>query len=570
MQISLGTRIIIFVGSSIILCSVVASGIYYRQYVRQLDNDIQEKLATGIMLAKELTDMNGFDTLTLPESQGNDYYAATMSQLVKIRNVFHFRSVYLIKFEKGRWIILFDTGVAGNINRQNRTSLAEYENPPAELSSALTTGTITMAGKPRTDGYGTFLSAFLPVKIGGTDIVIGADFDIKDVKHRKNMAFLLFAGIICGILVIAAALIFYLRGIILKPILGIINSISRSAKSRDLTRRIEVKSADEMGRLASNFNSFIESSAGFLKELSMLTDEMASASEQLAGVSSSFTGTTKNQADGSGRMIGSIEKISDLINNIAGLSGEQLEIFVSQRKLIGELYDGIKNVNTQADMGMELSETVAGRARNGEVSLTGINASMGRLMDSSGDMIKIIEIINDISDRINLLSLNASIEAARAGDAGRGFAVVAEEISKLADQTASSTKNIDSLIRVNSDEITREIENINATTRILTEIIEGVSEMKSEVAQMQQSTREQLSIAEKVRNNAGNIFRRAEDINMIAGTQKGEVDEINRSVSDIGNLNQSVVSGAGEIASSSERIAAMALRLRERISLFRF
>ena len=123
---------------------------------------------------------------------------------------------------------------------------------------------------------------------------------------------------------------------------------------------------------------------------------------------------------------------------------------------------------------------------------------------------------------------------------------------------------------MNSDEIAREIENINSTTKILTEIIDGVSAMKASVSQIQGASREQLAMAEKVRNNAGNIFKRAEEISMTAGTQKEEVDEINESVSQISGLTRSVVSGAGDIASSSENIAAMAGKLREKISVFKF
>lgn len=570
MHVSIRTRLIFFVSSSIILCSMLASGIYYRQYVSRLDYDVRENLVKGVRLANDLVDLNLLYAVNSPDARGTAYYSSILSMLQKISGVFHFRKLYVLVYEKDKWIVVFDTQNMPDGSEERSTFLAEYTDQAGELGEARASGDVRICEKSLPGDPGEYLSVFLPAKDYSADIMVGADYDLKDINRRKGRAFALFAAIIIGIIIIASILIYYLREIILKPILGIMTHISRSAQNYDLSFRLKSRSQDELGMLAGNFNSFLESIGDFMRQLQELSMSMATSSVQLADVSSSFTGTTKLQAEGAGIMLGSLQKITDLINSIARLSGEQLEIFVSQRKLIGELYEGINHVNAQADKGVTISEDVAGKARNGEVSLSGINSSMGRLMDSSNDMSKIIEIINDISDRINLLSLNASIEAARAGDAGRGFAVVAEEISKLADQTADSTKNIDSLIKVNSDEITREIENINSTTKILTEIIDGVSAMKSSVSQIQAASREQLAMAEKVRNNAGNIFKRAEEISMTAGTQKEEVDEINKSVSQISGLTRSVVSGAGDIASSSENIAAMAGKLREKISVFKF
>lgn len=570
MHVSIRTRLIFFVSSSIILCSLLASGIYYRQYISRLDHDVRERLVNGVKLANDLADLNLIYVVNSPDAKGTAYYSSILTMLQKISGVFRFTKLYVMVYERDKWVIIFDTQNRPDGSETESTFLTGYKNMADKVNAARESGEPVIEENSYSDGSGKYLSVFFPARDYSRDIMVGADFDLKEINLRKSRALALFAGIILGIIIIASILIYYLREIILKPILGIMTHISRSARDYDLSFRLKSRSQDELGMLAANFNTFLESIGDFMRQLQELSMNMATSSVQLADVSSSFTGTTKSQAEGAGRMLGSLEKITELINSIARLSGEQLEIFVSQRKLIGELYEGINHVNVQADRGMTLSEDVAGKAHNGEVSLSSINSSMGRLMDSSNDMSKIIEIINDISDRINLLSLNASIEAARAGEAGRGFAVVAEEISKLADQTASSTKNIDSLIKVNSDEITREIENINTTTRILTEIIEGVSAMKSGVAEIQAASREQLAMAEKVRNNAGNIFKRAEEINMTAGTQKGEVDEINKSVSEISGLTRSVVSGAGDIASSSEGIAAMAGKLREKISVFRF
>jgi methyl-accepting chemotaxis protein len=377
------------------------------------------------------------------------------------------------------------------------------------------------------------------------------------------------AGIMTGIIVTALLIVYYLRKTAVNPILEVIKNLNDITETADLTKRVTVANQSEIGRLAVNFNGFMDRASDILQQINGISLNLVSSSTEMSSISAAFTDTTRTQADSSNEIISLIEQITELINSIARLSNEQLEIFVSQKQLIGDLYNGITKVNEQADKAMILSGNVSVKAQNGAVSLSTMNDSMARVKNSSNDMISIIEIINDISDRINLLSLNASIEAARAGDAGRGFAVVAEEISKLAEQTASSTKNIDSLIKVNNEEITLEIRNINTTTTILTEILNGVENMKGEVEEIQITTREQKIIAEKVRNNAGNIYTRAENISSTATTQKNEVDLIGLSIKNIGEQTKAVITGSEEIAANSEDIAKMAVVLRDKLSLFR-
>jgi len=380
---------------------------------------------------------------------------------------------------------------------------------------------------------------------------------------------LLFIAIMTGIVIIALVMVYYVKKIAVEPIVEIINSLNEITETADLKKRLNVKTQGEIGTLAVNFNGFMDRAAEILKQIDDVSLKLASSSTELSSISTAFTDTTQTQAASSNEIVSLINQITELINTIARLSNEQLEIFISQRQLIGELYSGISKVNEQADKAMILSGNVSIKAQNGEISLSTMNESMAKVKESSNDMISIIGIINDISDRINLLSLNAAIEAARAGDSGRGFAVVAEEISKLADQTASSTKNIDSLIKVNNEEISLEIQNIKVTTKILTEIIDGVENMKGEVEQIQISTREQKIIAEKVKSNAGNIYARAENISSTATTQKNEVDLIGLSVKNIGEQNKAVITGSEEIASNSENIAKMAEILRKKLSLFK-
>ncbi len=198
-----------------------------------------------------------------------------------------------------------------------------------------------------------------------------------------------------------------------------------------------------------------------------------------------------------------------------------------------------------------------------------MNSSMLRITESSGKMQNIVEIINDISDKINLLSLNAAIEAARAGEAGRGFAVVAEEISKLADQTAASIKEIDQYIRSNASEISAGMASISETTNTMISIIEGINRISAMMEEIAHNMSNQKSISANVHENATAVQRRAEEITFSTDEQKKAMDEIVKSISHINELTQANASGAEEISGSSENLAAMAETLKESVEYFK-
>jgi twitching motility protein PilJ len=134
---------------------------------------------------------------------------------------------------------------------------------------------------------------------------------------------------------------------------------------------------------------------------------------------------------------------------------------------IESMAQSIRNIAEGSKQSASVSEQAKSNAVNGAQAVQDTNKAMGairnqmqetarsikRLGESSQEIGGIIQIINDIADRTSILAINASIQAAMAGDAGRGFAVVAEEVQRLAEQSASSTKQIEKLISTIQGEI---------------------------------------------------------------------------------------------------------------------
>ena len=185
-------------------------------------------------------------------------------------------------------------------------------------------------------------------------------------------------------------------------------------------------------------------------------------------------------------------------------------------------------------------------------------------------MKKVVNIISDISEQINLLSLNASIEAARAGEAGRGFAVVAEEISKLAERTSISIKEIEKLINLNYAEIKSGLEAVGQTSLAAGKILTGVSSIDAKIVDIKKEIAIQQDVNKTADSKITLIRQMSEEILNSTSEHKLAVEEIANQINDVNNASQQIAENSTEIAGSSENLAAQAEKHSSMISVFKF
>jgi len=337
----------------------------------------------------------------------------------------------------------------------------------------------------------------------------------------------------------------------------------------DLSVSVEITSDDEVGRLSAAFNAFSARLRGIVDDIKTATAQMAASSVELSSSSTSFSRSAQDQAASTEQVTSSIEEISAGMEGIARGASSSIGSISS---LSGRMQDLSEIIDRMAAEVRATRETIAGiteKTRAGESSLREMSTTFSRVYDSSKDMLNIVEIITGISEQINLLSLNAAIEAARAGDQGRGFAVVADEISKLAEQTAASIKDIDRIIKTNNSEVSRGIAIVGESIDLMRSIIDAIGRIGILMDHVYDNMKDQIGTNLAVNSEAESVMNAVEDIALAISEQKTAIGEIVKSIAVITELSQTGAAGSEELTGSAEEMSALAESLKQKTDFFK-
>ena len=273
-----------------------------------------------------------------------------------------------------------------------------------------------------------------------------ANTEVAMQKSRGDMLRSILIGVACMILSIV--LLFVLLRFLFKPIMMLMDlSRNLSSGEKDLTKRLNFKSKDEIGLIGSHIDTFIAETHEVVTNSKKISEENAQISKELSRTSASVGKRVEEESLLISKTSNDGVAVFDGIQNAvesAIKTSEQLEF--ANKDLDGIKFE-ILQLNKMID-----------RTSQKEIELA---RKLGEANKNTLTIKEVLNVINEIADQTNLLTLNAAIEAARAGEHGRGFAVVADEVRHLAERTQKSLIEINTTINVvvqSVSDITTEID----------------------------------------------------------------------------------------------------------------
>lgn len=357
----------------------------------------------------------------------------------------------------------------------------------------------------------------------------------------KNIIFITLIGILLLSVIMERVISF-----IVKPVKNL-NTAITSITNGDFQTEISIKTKDEIGIMAQGIKNYVQVMKNIIGDINSITSELAKQSVVSSEVADNLSGSSKLQSASMNEMNNTVNELTLSVTEVAE-NATSLSSFIEETREKGvaageQMKEAVSVTNLGKDNMRNLLTTMNDISSKMEI----LEKSAAEMEDSVVQINSIVDLIRDIAEETNLLSLNASIEAARAGEAGRGFAVVAGQIGKLAGNSKQSVEDIYNLtqgirslventvketrdsaaaIKSSSDIVNKTERTFNTiynsvsnTDKSVTEIIDKIMQVNDIATNVAGITEEQsasseeiLATTEDMRQNAENVYKDSQTV----------------------------------------------------------
>ncbi|KAF1035795.1 MAG: Methyl-accepting chemotaxis protein III [Herbaspirillum frisingense] len=353
--------------------------------------------------------------------------------------------------------------------------------------------------------------AFTPYP--GWNWMIAGETYVDEITREVNSMRNIYIGFgLLFLAVLGAILTVMVSRMVSRPLDAVCEAADRIAGG-DLTTRLHVQRADEIGRLMGAFNGISKGLSEVVSSVRAGTEEINTAASEIAAGNLNLSSRTKQQA-------GALEETASAME---------------------ELTSTVKQNAANAVQADDLSRSASDVASQGGEVVGKVVQTMDAINTSSQRIVDIISVIDGIAFQTNILALNAAVEAARAGEQGRGFAVVATEVRTLAQRSASAAKEIKELIDASVQTVGAGGQLVAQAGSTMSDVVASVQRVSTVISEISTASREQSE----------------------------GIDQINRAIAQMDETTQQNAALVEEAAAAAQSLQQQAERLAAAVSTFR-
>ena len=349
------------------------------------------------------------------------------------------------------------------------------------------------------------------------------------------------AGIIISAIGLGLVVILAIK--INSPIREVADALENIATGEgDLTQRINVRSDDEIGRLSTFFNQFVEQMSGIISQLAESIIQAQATSTKASKLTDQTSNGMSTQQENILMVATASEEMSLTASEVASNAAAAVEASNKAehatntgRNVVETTTKNITHLASKMNSAMQVVETLA---------------------TDSANIASVLQVIRSIAEQTNLLALNAAIEAARAGEQGRGFAVVADEVRSLASRTSDSIAEIETVIG-----------QLQSATKNVVGVMQESSSMAVEFSEQVQ---EAIVALDSISSSITDINMMSTQISTAAAEQSSTAEEINMNIQNIKDITDDVAQNANESAKLSADINQSSIEQHQLIDKFKY
>lgn len=441
---------------------------------------------------------------------------------------------------------------------------------------AMQTGKTQASRMEWQDGWGWLITVFAPIMDGGQAIgFVAADYDATAL--RSSIKWLIINIVLVSVVLLAAAVVavnFALRVLFgrMKKVTNEINNIATG--KADLSQKIPVKSHDEIGELVDGCNALTASlSKMFATIKESVSTLVYSGTEIVNYAASTMDGVkqtsetvdeinlrAKTQNETMDMVAESGSEVEKAIQILSSRIGSQTSAISEVSSSVTRISTNIQSIDQNVSKISQKYEMLVNDSKAGQKDQMTVVDKVGEIQAQAGKLKEANSVIRSIASQTNLLAMNASIEAAHAGDAGKGFAVVAGEIRSLAESSAKQSKSIGDLIKSITEAIGGIVDASKLSLSSFQSLDSKIGEIQAMLSQVLASVDEQQEGAKHLLESMTDVDSSSQSIQDASREMQSQservfsrMDELRTAASEITILTASIKNSIAEISKQAQK-----------------